>query len=81
MVPHIDPLTSSPTPLGPRTTPPTPKLPISLCVGIWSTRNSNTLYACTLHYHRLSASYFSFVFYLDFVSIHKSRGEAMADLR
>ena len=81
MIPHTDPPASSPAPTGPPTIPPAPEFTIALSKGIWDTPNSNPLYACTLNCHRLCLSYFSFISSLDFVSIPKSIGEAMADLR
>jgi len=74
-----NPQASSPAPIAPTATPPTPELPFAIRKGTCSSRNPNSQYAFTINYDRLSPSYFSFVSSFDSVSIPKTTGEAMAD--
>ncbi|PNY17609.1 hypothetical protein L195_g014357 [Trifolium pratense] len=84
VIPHIVPAPiDSPTPSHtptppPLSTSPAPEHPITLRKGIWF-RHPKPKYACVLNYDRLSTSYVSFVSTLDYVSIPKSKGEAMTD--
>jgi len=56
-----NPQASSPAPIAPTATPPTPELPFAIRKGTCSSRNPNSQYAFTINYDRLSPSYFSFV--------------------